>query len=303
MRRTSRAWLVGALAILLSGLLSTTALAAAPAQGVVVEGVSVPGATLGDTRAEVIASIGQPNWCQDVDVGGDQGACSFPIDGGGSTLLRFRSPDGTAATGGSGDVLYQASWSGGTWWASPVVDWITTAGVTTTLALTDREAVAAAYPEATVIRDGSGVIQGVEDATLGIRITWSYDSYTHTTGVQLVVLGPRSAAPPGEQSIRVASLDLTATKERGKREVVAVLRVLDERGLPVQWAQVTATWTFPSGDTSASDSRFTSEGGYETYAIINARRGTYTFTVDDVVLEGFALDRGASVLTASVTVR
>jgi hypothetical protein len=298
-----RSTLPATLAILLSTLLVTPVIGAAPAHGVVVEGVTLPGAALGDTRSEIVASVGQPNWCQDVDVGGDQGACSFPIDGGGSTLLRFRSPDGTAATGGPTDVLYQASWGGGTWWASAVVDWTTTAGVNTTLALSDREAVATAYPDATVTRDGAGVIQQVEDLALGIRITWSYDSYTHTTGVLLAIFRPQQPASPGVLSMRVANLDLTATKERGQRRVTAVIRVLDERGAPVPGARVTATWTFPNGDTYTSGSHYTSEGGYETYGIVNARRGTYTFTVDDIVADGFTLDRRASLLSASVFVR
>ncbi len=300
MQRMTR---MAGLAVVAVLALGTPVLAAAPANGVVIEGVSVPGAALGDTRSEIEAAIGQPNWCQDVDVGGDQGACSFPIDGGGSVLLRFRSPDGTTASGGPGDVLYQASWGGGTWWASAVVDWTTTAGVSTTLALADREAVADAYPDATVVRDGSGVIQQVEDVQLGIRITWSYDGYTHTTGVQLVIFGPAAPKPSGELLMRVAVLDVTATKERGRRTVTAIVRILDERDMPVSGARVFATWTFPSGETETTSSHYTSAGGYETYGIVNARRGTYTFTIDDVVLGGFILDRQASVLSASVTVR
>lgn len=300
MRRTS---LLSTVAILASAILAAPTLGAAPAQGVVVEGVSVPGASLGDTRSAVISSIGQPDWCQDVDLGGDQGACSFPIDGGGSTLLRFRSPDGTAAAGGASDVLYQATWSGGTWWKAAVVDWITTAGVNTSLALADREAVAAAYPAATVTRDAGGVIQQVEDLGLGIRIAWSYDSYTHTTGVGFVIFAPRPTAPSGVLSMRVDSLELTASKVRGTRRVSAVLRVLDEQGQPVSGAQVTTTWTFPSGDTYSSSSRFTSEGGYATDGIVNARRGTYTYTVDDVIRDGYVLDRSSSQLSASVMVR
>lgn len=292
-----RVSLTGGFAVLISLALATPVLAAAPAQGVVVEGVSVPGAEVGDTRAEIESAIGQPNWCQDVDLGGDRGACSFPIDGGGTVLLRFRSPDGTAAIGSPADTLYQASWGG------LGVPWTTTAGVSIASALADREAVAAAYPQALVTHDAAGVIQQVEDLQLGIRVIWTVSPYTNAINAQIVIFAPQPPLPSGEIAMRVASLDLTASKERGRRLVVAVLRVLDERGLPVSGARVYATWTFPSGDTETSSSHFTSEGGYEVFAVVNARRGTFTFTVDDIVRDGFMLDREASVLSASVTAR
>jgi hypothetical protein len=41
-------------------------LALAPAEGTVVEGVSVPGIALGDTRAQVEAAYGQPKSCTDM---------------------------------------------------------------------------------------------------------------------------------------------------------------------------------------------------------------------------------------------
>jgi len=288
---------IGGLAILLGLVLAAPVLGAAPATGVAVEGVSVPGAALGDSRAEIEAAIGAPNWCQDVDLGGDRGACSFPVDGGGSVLLRFRSPEGTAATGSPTDALYQASWG-----ASRVA-WTTSAGVSIASALADREAVAAAYPQAVVTRDASGVIQQVEDLPLGIRVRWTVAPYTNAVNAQIVIFAPQPPAPSGDLAMRVDSLELTVTKVRGSRHVTAVLRVLDERGLPVSGAQVFATWTFPSGETESSSSHFTSEGGYETYAIVNARRGTFTFAVDDIVCDGFVLDRAAGVLSASVTVR
>lgn len=292
MRRVN---LTAGLGILISLALATPVLAAAPAQGVAVEGVSVPGAALGDTRAEIETGIGQPNWCQDVDLGGDQGACSFPIDGGEAVLLRFRSPDGTAASGGPTDTLYEAAWG------DIDVAWTTSAGVSIASALADREAVAAAYPQADVIRDSSGVIQQVEDVELGVRVRWTVSPYTNAISARIFIFEPQPPVPSGERSMRVASLEMMAAKERGTKTITAVLRVLDERGLPVSGAQVFATWLFPSGATESTSSHYTSEGGYEVYAVINPRRGTYTLTVDDIVLDGFALDRDASVLSASIT--
>lgn len=60
-----------------------TVLAAAPAEGVAVEGVSVPGIALGFSRAQVQAAYGQPSSCQSGSVGGDCPLFAYPVDGGG----------------------------------------------------------------------------------------------------------------------------------------------------------------------------------------------------------------------------
>ncbi|MGB7873079.1 MAG: hypothetical protein WBL25_01755 [Anaerolineales bacterium] len=48
------------IAILLSGRMAVPVLADASAKGVVIEGESVPGLTLGDTRTQVVAAYGDP---------------------------------------------------------------------------------------------------------------------------------------------------------------------------------------------------------------------------------------------------
>jgi hypothetical protein len=65
--------------ILLSVMQATPALAA-PGSGDVVEGVSVPGAALGSTRAQLEAAFGEPKSCQNVTTIGDQEACSFDVE-------------------------------------------------------------------------------------------------------------------------------------------------------------------------------------------------------------------------------
>lgn len=62
----------------------------APAEGVVIEGESVPGLTLGDTRAQVEAAYGDPAHCQDVEVGGDLAWCSYPEEGGGNVSVYYQ---------------------------------------------------------------------------------------------------------------------------------------------------------------------------------------------------------------------
>lgn len=277
--------------------------AAAPASGVVVEGHSVPGAALGSTRADIEATWGQPSHCHDVELSGDQAHCTFPIDGGGAVSAEFRGADGRQATGSPDDVTYEFSWGYGTLLLSPI-DWTTTAGIDAQLALTDRQAVADAYPNAQVSRDASGVISAVADAALGIRFGWSYDSYTMSTGVRIYVNSPRAARPADDDVMAVTLLELSATKERGVRHVLAVVRVQDEYELPVEGASLSITWTEPNGNTATSSLfNLTSETGYDFFEINRAAHGTWTFTVNDVVADGFSLDRAHSTLSASVRVK
>lgn len=83
------------------------------------------------------------------------------------------------------------------------------------------------------------------------------------------------------------------------------VHVQDDRGLPVPGARVYVSWTNPWGNTWAIRSEFnlTSETGYEFFEINDARQGTWTFTVNDTVLDGYQFGRGASVLSASIRVK
>ena len=67
------------MAILFSGMRAFSVLAAAPAEGTVIEGESVPGIALGYTRAQVGAAYGEPGGRQDVEVSGDLAFCFFPV--------------------------------------------------------------------------------------------------------------------------------------------------------------------------------------------------------------------------------
>lgn len=73
----------------------------------------------------------------------------------------------------------------------------------------------------------------------------------------------------------------------------------DDGGLPAAEATVSVTWTYPGGTTQPV-SDVTSGTGYATFEIYDAGRGTWTLTVDDVVLDGYQFDRDASVLSASI---
>jgi hypothetical protein len=72
------------------------AVAAAPGEGTVFEGVSVPGLALGDTRATADSSFGEPDQCRDY-VWSDQtveydNECRYPAEGGGTVTVRFDRP-------------------------------------------------------------------------------------------------------------------------------------------------------------------------------------------------------------------
>lgn len=293
MLRKSAAILFGAV---LSLVVTFPVLADAPAEGVVVEGESVPGVALGDTRAQVEAAWGQPYACQDLEVSGDLAFCLFSVAGGGSVSVRYRGPDGRNARNAPDDVVYRIRWT------KPVSGWTTSAGINTANALADRQAVADAYPNAEVTYDGFGNIIRVEDAQLGILVIWHYDTYTATTDVNMAIFLPETPAPPGDKVLTVTDIELTVDKHRGRRHVTAVLQVEDDLGLPVAGATVSITWTYPRGATQSVDD-VTSDTGYAFFEIYDADRGTWTLTVDDAVLDGYQFDRDNSVLSASIRVK
>ena len=88
--------------VLLVAVLSLAAalpvLAAAPAGGTVVEGVSVPGVALGDSRAQVQAAYGDPFSCTSGYNVDDDATCRYPVEGFPDHLvsiwIKFRGPDG-----------------------------------------------------------------------------------------------------------------------------------------------------------------------------------------------------------------
>ena len=108
--------------------------------------------------------------------------------------------------------------------------------------------------------------------------------------------------PPREKLTRVAGIELTANKTKGQREVTALIRVQDDRGLAASGATVFAAWSFPDGSSLVVED-VTSTTGYAYFEARNAGRGTYTLTVDDVVLANHLFDAGNSILSASIAVK
>jgi hypothetical protein len=277
------------IAILFSGLIAFSVLAAAPAEGTVVEGVSVPGLALGATRAEVEAAYGEPRWCQDLEVNGDLAVCSFPVEDGSGVTVRFQGADGRYARNSPEDIVFQIGWS--------ARGWTTTAGVNITLALNDREAVAAAYPNAEVIYDERGIITRVEDSQLGIVIRWVKSGYIFPDSVIMDIYTPPAALSEGS-SIRFADINVTGEKIRSERHVIVAISVQGEQGQPVYGATVVGTWTYPRGAVQTVKDE-TLNTGYAFFELADARNGAWTLTIDDVLLDGHPLDRENSVLSVS----
>ena len=279
---------------LLVALLSLAAvlpvLAAAPAEGIAVEGVSVPGVSLGDNRGQVDAAYGQPDSCQ----GPTRSFCGYPVDGGGQVFIHYQGADGGPAAGTSNDIAYSISWYN--------TAWTTTAGISTGLALEDPQAVIDAYPNARVTTNQWGAIIRVEDAPLGVSINWHHDFYGQFTTVNIQIFFPREPAPLPEQITRVVDIDLQASKGKGRREVRALPLVRNEQELAAAGATVFAAWILPDG-TRQPVQDDTSSSGYAYFELPNARRGTYTLVIEDVVLDGYRFDAENSILSATITVR
>jgi hypothetical protein len=275
--------------ILLSGIPASSALAAAPPTGVVVEGVSVPGIELGFTRAQVEAAYGAPAFCQNVN-GLDQGACQFDVEGGGQVYISYRGPDGGSATNSPDDVAKYIRWY------QQVSGWITTAGVNTTLAYDDPDAVMAAYPDAT-IHNQSLFDWSLDDPVLGIHVYYHTDYLSGALSVSMAISFP-NLAPPEQHFVHVTGIDLSAAK----RNLTAAVHVQDDLNRDAYSALVSITWTFPDGSQLSVNQR-TDKSGEARFYLYKVRHGTYTITVDDVLFNDYQLDTANSQLSASLYVK
>jgi len=260
-----------------------------PAEGTVVEGVSVPGIALGSTRAQVVEAYGDETlWCQ------GSGFCAWAVSGGGQVDVHFRAPDGGEATNSPDDIVSSVSWF------EAVSGWVTTAGVNTTLADENPEAAAAAYPDARVTYTQWGGIYNIIDYEQGIAIYRPWILYSSgEVHVRMQIFYPREAPPLPEKITYVYDIDLLANKVKGKRQIRAWVGVRNQAHFAASEATVFARWTFPDGSTRAAES-VTFGSGNAYFEINDAPRGTYTLTVEDVVLEDHRFDSENSVLSESV---
>ena len=174
---------IGGLVLLLTGIVAN---AAAPREGIVQEGIGVPGVQLGATRAQVEANYGAPGFCQSIQ-SGDYAVCTFPVTGGGQVNIRYTGPQGGNASHSPYDVVRHIQWY-------PGVNWVTTAGITADLALNDPETLLQAYPNAEVTYHSfTGQIYSVIDKQLGFSVIRWYNFYSGQTSAYLSIYPPQTA--------------------------------------------------------------------------------------------------------------
>jgi len=287
--------------VLLAALVTAIpALADAPAEGIVVEGHSVPGGvTLGDTRAQVEEKWGEPYICKDqVHFDGRRGIdgiCEYEADGLNRVTVRYHAADGTwQSLGTPDDVLYNV------WWPQSTSGWVTTAGVNTTLALNDPEAVIAAYPDAEVRVNGDFIYY---IASPGIAIYRNWNIYGGFTTVSMAI---GKGVPVREQwdgYSTVADIDLSDVKIKRNREITALVLVHDSQDQPAEDANVSARWHLPDGS-EQSVQAVTSGSGYATFKLSGRLdRGDYYLFIDGVELTDHIWNYTGGLRHDSITVK
>jgi hypothetical protein len=105
-------------------------------------------------------------------------------------------------------------------------------------------------------------------------------------------------------TIHVASIDMSLKTAGPNRNAIALVKIVDGAGAPVEGATVSGLW---SGVTDDSDSALTGASGevlLKSNKVRNAPSGTvFTFTVGNVSLTGWTYDPAANVETSdSITV-
>jgi hypothetical protein len=292
--------------VLISLVAAIPAFAAAPAEGTVVEGVSVPGVALGDTRGQVQTAYGDPYSCTKGYEVDDDAKCSYPVEGFdylGRVWIHFRGPDGGLPSASPDDVVYSITWS------DSVSGWTTEeGGVNTEWARSvrqDPEAVLAVYPNAVISYGLFGAMTRATAYEQGITIEWVYHFYSGFLGVRMGIFEPREAPPPPpppEPVTRVTNISLYDNKIKGKRTVWASVWVDDEYWDNAVGATVVVDWTYPNGSTQ----RFqyvTSDSGVASFEMRNVKSGTHSLEVVDVVYLEHPFDRELSMLTSSIMVK
>lgn len=116
-------------------------------------------------------------------------------------------------------------------------------------------------------------------------------STTVTVNTQVVVV-----------PMRVADIGMSLTTQKnGQARASAAVKVVDNQGRGVPGATVTGSW---SGLTTAVVSGVTGSNGVVTFASANTRsRGTFTFTVTGVTLNGYQYDAALNAETADSITR
>ena len=122
------------------------------------------------------------------------------------------------------------------------------------------------------------------------------DSDTETKVDYITVTAP---------AMHIASIDMSATKYKAKgwfTYATAVVTVVDADGKAVEGAVVEGHWSGLTSDTDSGATGADGKAALDSDSVKNAK-GTFTFTVDNVVLSGWIYDSASNVETSdSITV-
>lgn len=285
------ALLIGAISL----TASFTAWAAVPEYGTVVEGQGVPGVSLGNTRAQVTAAFGEPTRCESGQTAGDGAYCIWVLEdylGQGGDIqsqvgMGFRDPEGGNPSDDPDDSVSSIRWYG-------IDGWYTTTGVNALFAAENQDEVIALYPDAVVFH------QSMFDTHMtayeqGFSVSWHTEYLTGHTSVRLSVFEPRDPPPPRDPFVIVSEISM----DLYKRQVFGKVRVLNDLNWRMRGAEVYATWTLPDGTIRIVEAE-TDSFGLAVFEVNKARKGIYTLTIDDVVVEDHPFDAESSIMNASI---
>ena len=282
------------LVVVLSLVLTLPALAAAPEQGTVYEGISVPGIALGDTRMEVDASVGPASNCVSNNDPPTMESCRYDVEGGGWVSVRYQGPNGGEATGSADDVVASIRWS------EDVDGWVTSAGISIPMIKFDRQLAIDTYPNAVLFYNEFGNVVRLTDYDQGISISWDAVYIFFSASMSIFEPYPYTPPPPPDY-IRVSDIEMSTTR----RSVSADVIVVDDQGDPVEGAGVSGFWVYPVNRNNNSTLFFsgtTDADGIASFGIGDkARPGEYRINIENVSKDGFVFDQNGSIRVATIT--
>jgi hypothetical protein len=281
-------------------LAATHAESSIPTEGTVIEGVSVPGVALGDTRLDVYASWGLPYSRTSYHVTG-YSKYQFGSPFIGWAWVTFKAPEGSEQTENPDDIVTNVQWGEG------FPDWVTTEGINTYIAEYEIEAVLAAYPDADVTYYQYSwypdYVFSVTDYMRGIRVERPWNIYGGNASIFMSIFepGPPPDPPDPPDRIRVTDVTLTGYKVKGKENIVGTIQLETSTGDSAEGATISAYWSLPNGSKVQKQGTADSNGQI-TFTLTNVtKKGTHYLFVTDVVLEGFMYDKYNSDTYGSLT--
>ena len=282
------------LVVVLSLVMTLPALAAAPEQGTIYEGVSVPGIALGDTRMEVDDSVGPASNCVSNNDPPTMESCKYDVEGGGWVSVRYQGSNGGEATGSPDDVVASIRWS------EDVDGWVTSAGISIQMIKFDRQLAIDTYPNAVLFYNEFGNVVRLTDYDQGISISWDAVYIFFSASMSIFEPYPYTPPPPPDY-IRVSDIEMSTTR----RSVSADVIVVDDQGDPVEGAGVSGFWVYPVNRNNNSTLFFsgtTDADGIASFGIGDkARPGEYRINIENVSKDGFVFDQNGSIRVATIT--